>query len=311
MKKIYLLLAVFCLLFSGCSSLAMNMVANALTGEGSSDVFTSDNDPELVGAALPFAIKLYESLLAANPNHEGLITTVGSLYVMYANAFVYGPAELKQRDDYAAFSEAKLRARNLYLRGANILYEGLNKKYPGLKEAFKKGKFPGIAAKMKKKDVPALYWCAAGFLAAYSMNPLDMELGFRVPELLAMINRAYELDPDFNKGSLDDFYILFHANVPAEMGGDKSRVEMHFQRALEKSGGRLASPYVSYADSVSRPAQNYEDFKKKLETALAIDVDADKSSRLVNIISQRKARYFLDTAHLRFLFIGNDEWDEE
>ncbi|MCK7460864.1 MAG: TRAP transporter TatT component family protein [Sphingobacterium sp.] len=34
---------------------------DALAGSsGSADVFTSDNDPDLVGDALPFAIKLYE-----------------------------------------------------------------------------------------------------------------------------------------------------------------------------------------------------------------------------------------------------------
>jgi len=51
------------LLLSGCSikKMAMNMVGNALTGDGGT-VFLSDNDPELVGDALPFAIKMYESL---------------------------------------------------------------------------------------------------------------------------------------------------------------------------------------------------------------------------------------------------------
>ncbi|MDR2134259.1 MAG: TRAP transporter TatT component family protein, partial [Treponema sp.] len=63
----------FCFLVSACSinKLMMNTVADALTGEGSSGVFTGDSDPELVGDALPFAIKMYESLLAANPGHQG------------------------------------------------------------------------------------------------------------------------------------------------------------------------------------------------------------------------------------------------
>ena len=51
--------------------LAMNQVANALTGSSSSTVFTGDNDPELVGDALPFAIKMYESLMNANPASPG------------------------------------------------------------------------------------------------------------------------------------------------------------------------------------------------------------------------------------------------
>jgi hypothetical protein len=82
-------------LFAACSinKLAINAVSDALTGEGSGEVFTGDSDPQLVGDAIPFAIKMYESLLAGNPNHQGLILTTGSLFVMYANAFVQGPAE--------------------------------------------------------------------------------------------------------------------------------------------------------------------------------------------------------------------------
>jgi predicted anti-sigma-YlaC factor YlaD len=301
------------LLTLGCSinKMAMNVVADALTGEGSADVFTGDSDPELVGNALPFAIKMYESLLAGNPGHQGLILTTGSLFVMYANAFVQGPAELLPRSRYAERQEALIRAKKLYLRGADILYDGLELKYPGLKGAMRAGALPGILAKMKKADVPRLYWTAAGFLAAYSLNPFDIELGIRIPELIAMIDRAYQLDPDFSSGALDDFYVLYYASIPEAMGGDKAKAEIHYQRALEKSKGLLAGPYVSYAQAVSIPAQDYDTFKRNLDAALAIDPDADAANRLVNIITQRKARYLLDSAVLYFIDLGNDEWDED
>jgi predicted anti-sigma-YlaC factor YlaD len=309
MKTITLL---FCLLCLGCSinKLAMNAVADALTGEGSSDVFTGEDDSQLVGEALPFAIKMYESLLSANPEHQGLILTTGSLFVMYANAFVQGPADLLPRIQYAEKQQAFARAKKLYLRGAGILYGGLEKKYPDFKGAVEAGNLPSALEKMKKADVPSLYWTAAGYLAAFSLNPLDVELGWKIPELIAMIDRAYELDPDFNSGSLDDFYVLFHASVPESMGGDKSRVETHYRRALEKSKGLLAGPYVSYAQAVSIPGQDYATFKKNLETALAIDPDVDKSNRLVNVLTQRKARYLLDSAPLLFLDLGDDTWDD-
>ncbi|MDR0497273.1 MAG: TRAP transporter TatT component family protein, partial [Treponema sp.] len=97
-----ILLLCFLPLLASCSinKLAINSVSNALTGSGSSDVFTRDPDPELVGAALPFAIKMYEALLSQNPNHHGLLLTTGSLFVMYANAFVQGPAEMLDSIDY-------------------------------------------------------------------------------------------------------------------------------------------------------------------------------------------------------------------
>jgi predicted anti-sigma-YlaC factor YlaD len=300
--------------FTACSinKLAMKAVSDALTGEGSGDVFTGDSDPELVGDAIPFAIKMYESLLAGNPDHQGLILTTGSLFVMYANAFVQGPAELLPRDQYARKELALARAKKLYLRGADILYGGLEKKYPGFSGGARSGDFPKILAKMKKADVPSLYWSAAGYLSAYSLNPFDMELGIKIPELIALIHRAYELDPDFNSGALDDFYVLAYASLPEAMGGNKALVETHYQRALEKSEGRLAGPYVSYAQAVSIPAQDYDTFKVCLEKALDLDPDADPGNRLANTLSQRKARFLLDNALAYFVdFDAGGDWEDE
>ncbi len=50
---------------------AVGMVADTLASGG--DVFTRDDDPELVGAALPFGLKLYESLLDSTPNNQELL----------------------------------------------------------------------------------------------------------------------------------------------------------------------------------------------------------------------------------------------
>jgi predicted anti-sigma-YlaC factor YlaD len=308
------ILASCCLFFPACSinSMAIKAVSDALTAEGSSDVFTGDSDPQLVGDALPFAIKMYESLLSANPEHQGLINMTGSLFVMYANAFVQGPAEQLPRSMYIERQAAMERSKKLYLRGMDLLYRGMELKYPGFASAFQKGILPDILAKMKKDDVPALYWSAAAGLSAYSLNSFDMDLGVRIPEFYSLVLRAYELDPDFNVSVLDEFFFLFYASLPEAMGGSKEKAEIHFQRAMEKTRGLSAGPYVSYAQAVSIPAQDYDKFKELLDTALSIDPDREPSIRLVNILAQRKARYLLDSAALFFInFDSGDDWDDE
>jgi predicted anti-sigma-YlaC factor YlaD len=308
-------------LFSSCSlnKLAINKVSDALTGSGSNTVFLGDTDPQLVGDALPFAIKMYETLLDKNPDHPGLILTTGSLFVMYANAYVQGPAEMLPPESYTEKLAALERAKKLYLRGAAILERGIVNKYPGLLAPFavdgETGNFDVSAelAKLKKEDVPLFYWYAAGNLSAYALNPFDLGLGMRTPLLGAIMERAYELDPDFNSGVLDDFFLLFYASLPEGMGGDREKAEIHYKRALEKSGGRSAGPYVSYAQAVAVPAQDYQSFKENLEAALAVDPEADPSNTLVNIISRRKAQYLLEKAGELFAEFGNaDEvWDED
>jgi predicted anti-sigma-YlaC factor YlaD len=303
------------LLLASCSisKLAINAVSDALTGPGGSDVFTGDSDPVLVGDALPFAIKMYEALLAQNPRHQGLILTTGSLFVMYANAFVQSPAEMLPNDRYIEKAAELERAKKLFLRGADILYGGLDLKYPGFRSAFENGTLDAYLARMKKDDVPYLYWTVAGMLSAYSLDAFNMALGVRIPELKGMIERAYVLDPDFNNGAIDDFFIIFYSALPETLGGNKEVVFDHFQKAVQKSGGLSASPYVSYANSVAVPAQDYDMFKEMLETALAISPDADPDNRLVNILSLQKARFLLDNAGAYFISLGSDdfEWDLE
>ena len=58
-----------CTLLASCSlnRLAVRTVAGFLTASGESTVFSGDDDPQLVGDALPFILKTYESLVASDP----------------------------------------------------------------------------------------------------------------------------------------------------------------------------------------------------------------------------------------------------
>jgi predicted anti-sigma-YlaC factor YlaD len=308
-KRIFLIFAAFIacgLIFTGCSinKMAMNAVADALSGEGSSDAFTGDSDPQLVGDALPFAMKMYEVLLSSNPNHVGLLNTTGSIFVMYANAFVQGPAEMLSSDEWQQREEGMARAKRLYLRGYGYLSTALDTKFKGFKQAnLEDGSLQAILQKCKKEDVGTLYWTVAGGLAAYSIDVLDFELSANIPKWSAMIHRAYELDPNYGGSALEEFLILFYGSLPPLLGGDKEQAKVHFERALEKSNGNSASAYISYAQSICVPAQNYDTFKDHLERALAIDPNADTSTRLVTIIGQRKARWMLANAYLYFSFL--------
>ncbi|GHV78685.1 hypothetical protein AGMMS49944_04760 [Spirochaetia bacterium] len=275
------------LAFSGCS---INKIAMHLK-------------PETIGPRIPSVLKKSEAKLAQRPDDQALILDTGSLFVMYANAFIQGPAEMLPAEEYLEREKALAEARRLYHRGAEILGGGLEKKFPGWKDTY-----PSYLAQVTKEDVPLIYWYAAGTLSAYSLDPFDLDLGMRLPELTAALARAYELDPDFNSGAMDDLYILFYSSVPEGMGGDKSKVDIHYQRALEKTGGRSASPYVSYAQAVAYPAQDIETFKSCLESALAIK--GGGANRLINTIYQRKARYLLNHAPEFFADLDTDTWGE-
>jgi len=287
------------------NKMAMNKVAGMLSAPSGNNVFTQDNDPELVGDALPFAIKLYESLLASVPDHEGLRLRTGSLYIMYANAFLKTPADMMSAQQLEEKEFLLGRSKNLYLRGRDILLVGLEKKNPALRQQLKDRKYGPALAPFTKKDVPTLYWTAAGWVGAYGIDPFDLKLGVTLPQAAAMMERVAELDPGFSAGAVHNFYVQYYGSLPDYMGGDATKAREHFRMAMEASGGRDISPLISLATTVDIKEQNAEEFQSLLKKVLDIDPDADPDNRLVNILNQRKARWLLE--HLDDFFLLEDK----
>ena len=171
--------------------IAMNQVANALTGSSSSTVFSGDNDPELVGDALPFAIKMYESLLAANPGHQGLRLQTGSLYIMYANAFLQTPAVMLPEAEYKKQKFVYLAGKKLvFARPRHPSQPVWKANIPGFREALHKRNFKQALQNTTGKDAPMLYWAGAGWLGAYAIDPFDMDLGMTMPAAAALMDRV-------------------------------------------------------------------------------------------------------------------------
>lgn len=291
--------------------MAIKQVANAMTGPGGGNVFMRDNDPELVRDALPFTIKLYETLMESLPHHAGLRLQTGSLYIMYANAFLQNPADMLTGDEMAKEEFLLKRAKNLYLRGRDIILEAVNYKYPGFLEDVNENKFERALSPMKKEDVPFLYWAAAGWLGAFAIDPFDMKLGMTVPRAAAIMDRVLQLDPDYGDGAIHDFYVLYYGSMPDYMGGDFNKAREHYQKAIEASGGKSTSPHLSLATTVAVKEQNVTEFKALLQKVLDINPDDDPDNRLLNTLNQRKAQWLTDHVEDYFLEAGDEENTEE
>lgn len=121
---------------AGCSveRFAIDKVGDALSG--GAGTYATDDDPELVGAALPFSLKLVESLLVKSPEHVGLLTTASSGFTQYAYGFVQLPADLLEQEDMERAWSERDRARRLYLRARDYGLRGLEVRHPGLRLRF-------------------------------------------------------------------------------------------------------------------------------------------------------------------------------
>jgi len=301
----------FCALtvsLSSCSinKLVVNMVAKTLSS-GDSTVFTGEEDPQLVADALPFAMKLYESLLEQTPENEDLLLTTGSIFTMYANAFIQTPAGMLPESEYEQQQLMLQRAKKMYLRGRGYLLQALELRYPGFGDYLQNNDLEQALAPTVGKDVPLLFWTSASWLGAFSTDTFDMELLLNLSKPIALLNRALELDESWSQGMIHDTLISIYGSLPQAMGGSQEKARYHFQKAVEYSGGLSPSPYVALASTVSVANQDVEEFQQLLAQAIAIDPEDNPDNRLQILLSQEKARWLL--GHIEDFFLIDLEGD--
>ena len=287
----------------GCSvkRLAVNAVGNALAGSGTT--FASDDDPELVKAAVPFSLKLMESLLAENPRHEGLLLAAARGFTQYGYAFVQEDADEMEDKDLTAAEEMRGRARRLYLRAHNYGLRGLEVRHKGFEKALRAN--PKAAASVAgAKDVPLLYWTALSWAAAISLAKDNPDLIAELPMVEAMMDRALVLDEAFDSGSLHTYFITYEMSRSGGTGEPAARSRQHFERAMALSGGQQAGPMVSFAEAVCVQKQDLKEFESLLKRALAINPDLRPEWRLANLVMQRRAKWLLARTDQLFLRTG-------
>lgn len=273
----------------GCSPRAyvIRGVADTVSSGGGS--FASDDDPELVRSAVPFALKAEESLLSGTPRHRGLLLSLCRGFTQYAAAFVWQDAV--EAPDPEASRAGKERAVRLFLRAREYGLRGLDAARPGLRALLDTD--PAGAARMAEpEDVPLLYWTAASWSLAIASSSGDPALFADLPRCEALMRRALALREDYDAGAVHEYFIAFEGGRPEAMGGSADRARRHFDRAMALSGGKKVSPLVTLAETVSVRAQDRREFLDMLDRALAFDARGEAPEyRQANLAAQRKASW--------------------
>ena len=287
-------------LLAGCSikQMAVNSMADTLSADGTG-VFAIDDDPELVGDALPFALKSMEAILQATPRHRKLLIATCAGFVQYGHAYVLQPAQELESQNLQTARRIRERAKRLFLRARHYGMQALDLDHPGFSQAIFKDPVAEVE-NMGKKDVAALYWTGVAWGSAISAAKSDMALIGDLPAVTAIMEKALKLDPDWQNGAIHEFFIVYDAARSEAEGGGPASAEYHFSRAMALNQDRSISPLVLLAESVCIKQQNRQQFEALLKRALAFDVNRYPEYRLTNIISQRKARYLLDNVDALF-----------
>ena len=284
---------------SACSlkKIAANTIASTLAESGTT--FTSDEDLQLVGDAIPFALKLQESTLESTPKHQGLLVATCSGFTQYSYAYVDSNAEELPSSRRAEIQAARDRALRLYLRARRYCVRAVDVRF-GDKSSDALVQNPGpVLARAKAEDVPLLYWTAASWGLAIALGIDRPELAIDLPVVRELGERALALDEGWGKGALHELFITLDSQ-PEALGGSPARAKEHFEKAIKLQNGLSPGPYVSFAEGIAVANQDRAEFERLLKLALAIDPDKDPSNRLVTLVTQKRARLMLDRIDERF-----------
>jgi len=263
------------------------------------DSFATDDDPDLVREAAPFALKAQESLLAQDPGHRGLLLSLCRGFTQYASAFVWQDAV--EEGDAERAAAGKKRANRLFLRAKEYGMRGLEAAHPGFGERLVADP-AGAVAMTKEEDVPLLFWTAASWSLAISTSGGAPSLLADLPRCESLMRRALALQEDYELGSIHEYFVAFEGGRSGAMGGSLDKARRHFERAMEFAEGKRISPLVTFAETVSVRTQNREEFLGLLSRVLAFDARGEAPEfRLANLLSQRKAKWLVGRVDELFL----------
>ncbi|MBZ5601006.1 MAG: TRAP transporter TatT component family protein [Acidobacteriia bacterium] len=289
LRKAALLPAV--LILSSCSvkKYAINQLGDALAGTGTS--FAADDDPELIRAAVPFSLKLVESLLLESPRHEGLLLAASRGFTQFAYAFVQEDADELQDTDRVRSAQMRARAAKLYIRARNYGLRGLEVRHKDFIARLKAN--PKEAVKeLKKPEVELMYWTTLSWAAALSASH-DFAMLPEIPRFEALADRVLELDDTYDEGAIHGFLITYEMSRLNPKPDRVALAKAHFDRNIALANGHQAAPFVTYAENVLVFQKDKAGFQQMLQQALKIDVNPWPEHRQLNLFMQRRARWLL------------------
>lgn len=294
--QVALLCALTLVMLGGCSvrKFTVNQTADLLYR--GAPALERESDVEFARAALPASLKTVETFLLSSPDNKQLLELLGKGYFSYAFGFLEGDLE---RGQYEAMSEDDLRELNRrsvlhYLRARDYGFLLLDKS--ALEEAARGGDRDALGAelsKLKKKDVPGLFWASYGWGAAINLsqdNP-DMVAGLSIVQ--QMMDRVIELDDDYFYAGAHAFYGVTYASMPPMAGGDPEKALQHFDIALQRHGEYNMMLHYLKARFYAPAVQDRDYFIDTMEKVANANIEGHPNVRLNNEIARERAIWWL------------------
>ncbi len=280
MRKFLILTPLLIIFFSGCSlqKIALRTTTGLLYS--SIDAIYQEEDLIIAEQAIASDLKLVEGLLQSDTENKDLLLLLTQGYASYSMGFVEDRSEGRAQLFY-------LRARDYGLR--------LLRTTRAFKDSIpaKESNFVSRLSRLKKKDVPALFWTAFAWAGWINLSKDNPQAIFELGKVKAMMQRVLELDEGFFFGAAHLFFGSIYGSLPRMLGGDPEKAREHFDRCLKISDGKFLLAYVYLARYYAQPLLDEALFDKYLKIVLQAPTDILPGYQLITAIARKKAQKWI------------------
>jgi len=251
-----------------------------------------DYKPEWAKSGYKYFVDRSEQNIEKDPDdHMKLLDGCESI-TKYAFGFIMEKADRISMNNYSEGKILYYDANNYFERAVKYCDRSLQVQYIDYIN-WLKGQNEEVQL-FNEKDIPYLYWTAAGYAGAILSSRGDPTWVIQLPRVGRLLESALSLNPDWNKGALYNAMISYTMTRHDPPPNKVEVAEEYFKKAIEASNGLDLGPYVTMAESVCITEQDKNNFTNLLYQALSIDINGDPDLRLTNYINQNRAQWLLD-----------------
>jgi hypothetical protein len=296
--RLPILVLPFLLLCSGgcLQRLAIDQTSELLKSGGAA--LNEETDYEYAAQAIPSGLVTTQGLWSNAQDSRTLLLLLAQNYSGYSFGFIEDLAEAaaaRGEDDEA--QRQYRRARRFYLRGRRYGLYLLELDHEGFAAKMRRpiAEFERyLDEEMDEDDVPALFWTAYGWASAINVSRDDIAMIADLAIAQALVQRCFELDPEFYGHGPVLFLANVFAGFPEALGGNPERGREMYERVIRLTHGHDLLPIYMLAKTYAVQTQNRPLFERLLRQVIDTpDHSEAKKKRLTNAIARRRARRLL------------------
>jgi hypothetical protein len=282
---------------AGCGLSELTARASGDLVVRASDELQRHWDDELIGDAMPSTIVQVEGVFAVVPDDETIGLVLVRAYAAYAFGWIEDEADLAEAaGDLEEADRVRARARHLYERARNIGVHLLRQRDHGIDDAIAGGPdtlraWLDVHVQSREAALLAL-WTGLTWGSAIGTSNGDPEMIADLSVTRAFVDRAVAYDETLEHAAGLTFLAGVASATGEGIGGDPSRGQQIFERALLATGRRSFVVQLAYASTYCVTVGDRTLFVSLLREVID-GGDPDPDARLGNRVARRRAIHLL------------------